>query len=190
VLETKEFLRVGGTAPITVDLTIISATNTNLEAAVRQKTFREDLYYRLRVVTIEVPALRQRTEDIPLLVNAFLEEFNEKHHKKVAGLAAEAMRRLLQYPWPGNVRELRNCLESLVILSSKRTIDATDLPVYVQPPAAADELSIRVGMPLDEIEKEAIRHTLAHTKTKIEAARLLQIGLRTLHRKIKAYGLA
>ena len=91
VLETKEFLRVGGTKPITVDLAIISATNTNLETAVQNKTFREDLYYRLRVVTIEVPPLRQRTEDIPLLVNAFLEEFNEKHHKKIAGLSAEAM---------------------------------------------------------------------------------------------------
>src|SRR5262245_5161221 len=116
VLETKEFLRVGGTMPVTVDLAIISATNANLEAAVQKKTFREDLYYRLRVVTIEVPPLRQRTEDLPLLVNAFLEEFNEKHQKKLAGLSAEAMRRLLQYPWPGNVRELRNCLESLVIL--------------------------------------------------------------------------
>jgi DNA-binding NtrC family response regulator len=190
VLETKEFLRVGGTTPITLDLAIISATNTNLEAAVGDKTFREDFYYRLRVLTLEVPPLRQRTEDIPLLVNAFLEEFNEKHHKKVAGLATEAMRRLLQYPWPGNVRELRNCLESLVILSSRRTIEATDLPTYIQPPAPADELSIRVGTPLDEVEKELIRRTLTHAKTKTEAARLLQIGLRTLHRKIKAYGLA
>jgi DNA-binding NtrC family response regulator len=189
VLETKEFLRVGGTRPITVDLAIISATNTNLEAAVQQKTFREDLYYRLRVVTIEVPPLRQRTEDIPLLVNAFLAEFNEKHHKKVAGLSADAMRQLLQYPWPGNVRELRNCLESLVILSRKRTIEAADLPPYIQPPAAADKLSIRVGTPLDEVEKEVIRHTLAYAKSKTEAARLLRIGLRTLHRKIKAYGL-
>jgi two-component system, NtrC family, response regulator HydG len=190
VLETKEFLRVGGTTPITVDLAIISATNMDIEAAVRNKTFREDLYYRLRVITIEVPPLRQRSEDIPLLVNAFLEEFNEKHHKKVAGLSAEAMRRLLQYPWPGNVRELRNCLESLVILSRKRTLEAADLPPYIQPPAAADELNIRVGTPLDEVEKELIRHTLAHARTKTEAARLLRIGLRTLQRKIKTYGLA
>ena len=190
VLETKEFLRVGGTTPIRVDLAIISATNTNLEAAVRDRTFREDFYYRLRVVTLEVPPLRQRTEDIPLLVNAFLEEFNEKHHKTVAGLAAEAMRRLLQYPWPGNVRELRNCLESLVILSSRSTIEARDLPAYIQPPAATAEFSIRIGTPLDEVEKELIRRTLAYAKTKTQAARLLQIGLRTLHRKIKAYGLA
>jgi DNA-binding NtrC family response regulator len=190
VLETKEFMRVGGTKPVTVDLTIISATNTNLEAAVRDKTFREDLYYRLWVVTIEVPPLRQRREDIPLLVNAFLREFNEKHHKKIAGLSADAMRRLLQYPWPGNVRELRNCLESLVILSRKLTIEATDLPPYLQSPAAADELTIRVGMPLAAIEQEAIRHTLALAKTKTEAARLLGIGRRTLHRKLKGYGLA
>ncbi len=190
VLETKEFLRVGGTKPITVDLTVISATNTNLEAAVRNKTFREDLYYRLRVVTIEVPPLRERTEDIPLLVNAFLEEFNEKHQKKVTGLSAEAMRRLQQYAWPGNVRELRNCLESLVILSRKPIIEAVDLPPYIQPSPAADELTIRVGTPLEEVEKELIRHTLTQAKSKTEAAKLLRIGLRTLHRKIKAYGLA
>jgi DNA-binding NtrC family response regulator len=190
VLETKEFLRVGGTTPVTVDLAIISATNTNLEEAVRTKTFREDLYYRLRVVTIEVPPLRQRSEDIPLLVNAFLEEFNERHQKKIAGLSAEAMRRLLQYPWPGNVRELRNCLESLVILSRKTTIEATDLPAYLQSPPAADEFTIRVGTPLAAVEKEVIRHTLARAKTKTEAARLLRIGRRTLLRKLKAYDLS
>jgi DNA-binding NtrC family response regulator len=190
VLETKEFLRVGGTMPVTVDLTLISATNANLEAAIQKKTFREDLYYRLRVVTIEVPSLRQHTEDIPLLVNAFLEEFNEKHHKKVVGLSVEAMRRLLQYPWPGNVRELRNCLESLVILSRKPTIEAADLPPYLQLPPAVDEFTIRLGTPLAAIEQEVIRHTLAHTKTKTEAAQLLRIGRRTLHRKLKAYGLA
>jgi DNA-binding NtrC family response regulator len=189
VLETKEFLRVGGITPITVDLAIISATNTNLEAAVRDKTFREDLYYRLRGVTIDVPPLRQRTEDLPLLVNAFLEEFNEKHHKKIAGRSAEVMRRLLQYPWPGNVRELRNGLESLVILSRRSTIEAADLPSYLQPSPAADELTIRVGMPLAAIEQEVIRHTLALAKTKTEAARLLRIGRRTLHRKLKGYSL-
>jgi DNA-binding NtrC family response regulator len=189
VLETKEFLRVGGTAPITVDLAIISATNTNLEEAVRTKTLREDLYYRLRVVTIEVPPLRQRSEDLPLLVSAFLEEFNEKHQKKVAGLSAEAMRRLLQFSWPGNVRELRNCLESTVILSHKPTIEVTDLPPYLEPPPTADELTIRVGTPLAAVEKEVIRHTLAHARTKTEAARLLRIGRRTLQRKLKAYGL-
>jgi transcriptional regulator with PAS, ATPase and Fis domain len=190
VLETKEFLRVGGIKPITVDIVIISATNTNLEAAVQKKTFREDLYYRLRGVTIEVPPLRQRQEDIPLLVNAFLEELKEKHHKKVTGLAPDAMKRLLQYRWPGNVRELRNCLESLVLLSRTPTIEAADLPEYVQPPPAADMLTIRAGTSLAEVEKAVLRHTLAHTKTKTEAARLLRIGLRTLHRKIKAYGLA
>jgi DNA-binding NtrC family response regulator len=189
VLETKEFLRVGGTTPVTVDLAIISATNTNLEEAVRTKTFREDLYYRLRVVTIEVPPLRQRSEDIPLLVTAFLEEFNEKHQKKVTGLSAEVMRRLLQSPWPGNVRELRNCLESLVILSRKPTIEVTDLPAYLQSPPAADELTIRIGTPLAAVEKEVIRHTLAHAQTKTEAARVLRIGRRTLQRKLKAYGL-
>jgi len=190
VLETKEFIQVGGTKAITVDLVIISATNTNLEEAVRKKTFREDLYYRLRVVTLESPPLRQRQEDIPLLVNAFLGEFNEKHHKQVTGLTAEAMARLLQYPWPGNVRELRNCLESLVILSGKPMIEVANLPPYVQPAPAADQLIIHVGTPLEEVEKEVLRHTLAYAKTKTAAAKLLRIGLRTLHRKIKTYGLA
>ena len=190
VLETKEFLRVGGTTPVTVDLAIISATNSNLEEAVRTKTVREDLYYRLRVVTIEVPPLRRRSEDVPLLVNAFLEEFNEKHQKKVAGLSTEAMRRFLQYPWPGNVRELRNSLESLVILSGKPTIEAIDLPPYLQSPPTADELTIRVGTPLAAVEREVIRHTLARARTKTEAARLLRIGRRTLQRKLKDYGLA
>jgi DNA-binding NtrC family response regulator len=189
-LDTREFLRVGGTTPVTVDLAIISATNTNLEVAVQTKTFREDLYYRLRVVTIEVPPLRHRSEDIPLLVNAFLEEFNEKHQKKVVGLSADAMRRLLQYRWPGNVRELRNCLESLVILARKPTIETTELPPYLQLPPMADELTIRVGTPLAAVEKEVIRHTLARAHTKTEAARLLHIGRRTLQRKLKAYGLA
>jgi DNA-binding NtrC family response regulator len=188
-LETKEFLRVGGTKPVTVDLAIISATNTNLEAAVQKKHSGEDLYYRLRVVTIDVPPLRQRVEDIPLLVSAFLEEFNEKHRKKLTGLSAEAMRRVLQYHWPGNVRELRNCLESLVILSRRPLIEPADLPPYLQSPPTADELTIRLGTPLAAIEKEVIRHTLAYAKTKTEAARLLRIGRRTLHRKLKDYGL-
>jgi DNA-binding NtrC family response regulator len=133
--------------------------------------------------------LRQRTEDIPLLVSAFLEEFNEKHHKKVAGFSPEAMRRLVHYPWPGNVRELRNALESLVILSRTPMIEAADLPAYLQPPSTADELTIRVGTPLAAVEQEVIRHTLALAKTKTEAARLLRIGRRTLHRKLKEYGL-
>jgi transcriptional regulator with PAS, ATPase and Fis domain len=190
VLETKEFLRVGGVTPVTVDLAIISATNTNLEEAVRMKTLREDLYYRLRVVTIEVPPLRQRSEDIPLLVNAFLEEFNEKHQKKIAGFSIEAMRRLLQYPWPGNVRELRNCLESLVILSHKSTIEATDLPSYLQSPPTSEELTIRIGTSLAAVEREVIRQTLARAQTKTEAAKLLRIGRRTLQRKLKTYGFA
>jgi transcriptional regulator with PAS, ATPase and Fis domain len=142
------------------------------------------------VVTIAVPPLRQRSEDIPLLVNAFLEEFNEKHQKNVAGLSAETMRRLLQYPWPGNVRELRNCLESLVILSRKTTIEATDLSPYLQSPPAADEFTIRVGTSLAAVEKEVIRHTLARARSKTEAAKLLRIGRRTLQRKLKAYNLA
>jgi transcriptional regulator with PAS, ATPase and Fis domain len=189
VLETKEFLRVGGVTPVTVDIAIISATNTDIEEAVRTKTLREDLYYRLRGVTIEVPPLRQRSEDIPLLVNAFLEEFNEKHQKKVAGLSTEAMRRVLLYQWPGNVRELRNCLESLVILSHKSIIEAADLPAFLQSPPTADEVTFRVGTSLAAVEREVIRRTLASARTKTEAARLLRIGRRTLQRKLKVFGL-
>ena len=127
---------------MTVDLAIISATNTNLEEALRTKTFREDLYTSAGGDNQGAPiAPAERGHSV--IINAFLEEFNEKHQKNVAGLSAEAMRRLLQYPWPGNVRELRNCLESLVILSRKPTIEATDLSPYLQSPPAADEFTIR-----------------------------------------------
>ncbi|HXH10740.1 MAG TPA: sigma-54 dependent transcriptional regulator [Alphaproteobacteria bacterium] len=189
VLETKEFLRLGGTRLVTVDLGIIAATNADLEEAVQRRTFRLDLYHRLRVVMIEVPPLRQRLEDIPLLVQAFFEEFRRQHRKTVTGLSASAMRRLLRYSWPGNVRELRNCIESLVLLARGPIVDVNDLPPYLHADPIATEVSFRVGTSLREVEKEVIRQTVAHAKTKTEAAKLLRIGLRTLQRKVKTYGL-
>lgn len=189
VLEQKEFMRVGGTKTIQVNVNIIAATNTNLEEAVRRKMFREDLYYRLKVITLYLPPLRERREDIPLLVQKFIEEFKEENNKPIRGIEPKAMTLLQNYNWPGNVRELKNCIESLVVTSHKEFIQVEDLPAYIVEAAYPEpEIKFKIGTPLDEIEKEVIQKTLAYVHgNKTRAARLLKIGLRTLHRKIKEY---
>ncbi|HWP46178.1 MAG TPA: sigma-54 dependent transcriptional regulator [Candidatus Limnocylindrales bacterium] len=189
VLEQKEFMRVGGAKTIRVDVNIIAATNTNLEEAVRQKTFREDLYYRLKVITLYLPPLRERREDIPLLVQKFIEEFNQENNRSVRGIEPKALTLLQNYHWPGNVRELKNCIESLVVTSRGEYIRVEDLPPYILKAIHPEpEMSFKIGTPLDEIEKEVIQKTLAYVNgNKTRAAKLLKIGLRTLHRKIKKY---
>jgi len=189
ILEQKEFMRVGGTRTIRVDVNIIAATNTNLEEAVQRKTFREDLYYRLKVITIHLPPLRERREDIPMLIQRFMEEFNRENNKAVQGVDPKALTLLQNYYWPGNVRELKNCIESLVITSRKDLIQMDDLPSYILEAVHPEpEIKFKIGTPMDEIEKEVIQKTLAYVNgNKTRAARLLKIGLRTLHRKIKAY---
>lgn len=189
VLEQKEFMRVGGIKTIRVDINIIAATNTNLEEAVRQKTFREDLYYRLKVITLYLPPLRERREDIPLLIQKFIEEFNHEYNKTVQGIESRAMMLLQNYPWPGNIRELKNCIESLVITSPNEIISVTNLPSYILETVYPEpEIKFKMGTPLDEIERDVIQKTLAYVRgNKTKAAKLLGIGLRTLHRKIKEY---
>jgi DNA-binding NtrC family response regulator len=189
VLEQKEFMRVGGTKTIRVDVNIIAATNTNLEEAVRQKTFREDLYYRLKVITLYLPPLRERREDIPLLVQKFIEEFNQENNRSVRGIEPKALTLLQNYHWPGNVRELKNCIESLVVTSRGEYIRVEDLPPYILEAIHPEpEMSFKIGTPLHEIEKEVIQKTLVYVNgNKTKAARLLKIGLRTLHRKLKKY---
>jgi two-component system response regulator AtoC len=189
VLEQKEFMRVGGTKTIRVDVNIIAATNTNLEEAVRQKTFREDLYYRLKVITLHLPPLRERREDIPLLIQKFIEEFNQENNRAVRGIEPKALTLLQNYHWPGNVRELKNCIESLVVTSRGEYIRLEDLPPYILEAVHPEpEMSFKIGTPLDEIEKEVIQKTLVYVNgNKTKAARLLKIGLRTLHRKLKKY---
>jgi DNA-binding NtrC family response regulator len=197
VIERNEFRRVGGTSKIKVDLSLIAATNRNLEEAVASKRFREDLYYRLKVVTIRVPPLRERREDIPALIDAFIADFNRRNDGKITGISPEALRRLSEYPWPGNVRELKNAVESAVIMATGDTIGLADFETVqlagIDEPRArgldsgARELrsiSIPAGATLADAERILIGEHLARAKTKNEAARTLGIGLRTLYTKI------
>src|SRR5574341_1216509 len=183
VLETKEFRRLGGTKLIKVDTRIIAATNRNLEEAVKQGDFREDLYYRLNVVPIRLPALRERADDIPLLVERFLAEFSSHHHREPKEVSREAMRLLRLYSWPGNIRQLRNLMERLVVTVKDPTIQTEHLPEEIQASKEnARTMLVTLGSSLEEIEREAIRRTLAEvTNHREKAAKLLGISLRALY---------
>lgn len=191
VLETKEFRRLGGTKLITVDARIIAATNRNLEEAVKQGDFREDLYYRLNVVPIRLPPLRERGDDIPLLVERFLSEFSVQHHREPKEVSRDAMRLLRLYAWPGNIRQLRNLMERLVITVKDAAIQPEHLPEEIQ--ASKDNahtMIVALGSSLKDIERETIRRTLAEvTNHREQAAKLLGISLRALQYKIKEYGI-
>ncbi len=190
VLQSYEFVRLGGTQTVHVDVRVIAATNADLEARVREGRFRQDLYYRLNVVPIWVPPLRDRREDIPLLVHAFIRRFAERNKKDVTGITPDAVRRLMGHSWPGNVRELENCIERMVVTSDKRILDVDNLPSETLPPADPPPVPFPVGLTMRELEERAIRETLLVTEgNRSEAARLLGIGLRTLHRKIEEYGI-
>ncbi|HKW51560.1 MAG TPA: sigma-54 dependent transcriptional regulator [Candidatus Eisenbacteria bacterium] len=193
VLQDRQFERVGGNDPVQVDVRIIAATNRRLEIMAARGQFREDLYYRLRVLLLEVPPLRERREDIPALVEAFIKEFNREHGRKVTGVTRGVVDRMMQYEWPGNVRELRNTVEEMVIFAQgKRLLDVSDLPIplrHQRAPGATD-MNLTVGMSMPEIERAVLEATLrsvGHDKQR--AAKILGIGLRTLYRKQKEYGL-
>ncbi len=189
VIEYGEVFRVGSNDPIKVDVRLLAATNRDLSVLIREGRFREDLYYRLKVVTIELPPLRDRLEDIPLLVQAFIEEFSTKYGHKAPEFTPAALELFYDYGWPGNVRELRNCVESMVVLDKDGRIDAEDVPRYVKSPEGSDSPSGVGGVNLEEGEKESIRKALAKCEGNREkAARMLGIGERTLYRKIKRYG--
>ncbi len=189
VLETHYFQRVGGTKNIKVDVRIIAATNADLEARIKDNKFREDLYYRIKVIAIKVPPLRERREDIPLLIAKFLKDFNKEHDKKVQSITPAAMDKLTNYSWPGNVRELRNLLESIVILSRRDTIDLEELPVYVRE-GTTPQLLLRDGGKMEDVEKAMVMETLRKTgNNKTKAAQQLGISRRTLHRKLREYNL-
>jgi len=189
VLQNFEFERVGGTETIRVSVRAIAATNADLEARIREGRFRQDLYFRLNVVPLRIPPLRERPEDIPLLVHAFIRRFAERNKKEVAGITPESLHRLMAHSWPGNVRELENCIERMVVTSTKRILDVDDLPTEVFP-SGPPLVPFHVGLTMREFEERAIRETLAATMgNRSEAARLLGIGLRTLHRKIEEYGI-
>jgi DNA-binding NtrC family response regulator len=191
VLETKEFRRLGGTKIVKVDTRIIAATNRNLEEAVKRGDFREDLYYRLNVVPIRLPPLRERGEDIPLLADRFLEEFSAQHHREPKEVSREAMRLLRLYAWPGNIRQLRNLIERMVVTVKDPILQPEHLPEEIQASTEdARTMVVSLGSSLKEIEREAIRRTLAEvTNHREKAAKLLGISLRALQYKIKEYGI-
>jgi len=190
VLEEKRFERVGGEETVEVDVRLIAATNRDLKEAITRGTFREDLYYRLNVVNIHIPPLRERREDIPLLAAAFLREFSQENGKSLEGIDAKARLALYNYPWPGNVRQLRNSIESAVVLAKGSTVTLDDLPPNIRGETGGDLLRLQVGASLADVEKEVIRSTLAREGgNKSRTAEILGIGRKTLHRKIEEYGL-
>ena len=190
VLREREFTRVGGEEVIRVDVRVIAATNKDLLREIETGRFREDLYYRLNVVTLLLPPLRQRREDIPLLAQHFLRVFSEKNRKKMKGFTPQAMDQLLKYEWPGNVRELMNAVERGVVLTRTDYLDTGDLPLLAQDPAKPLSRETTSGdLPLDEVEKATILNATEITGgNKSEAARRLGITRKTLHTKLKKYG--
>jgi len=198
VLQEREFTRVGGESTIQVDVRIMAATNKNLPELIRKGEFREDLYYRLNVVGLEIPPLKKRREDIPLLAQHFLEVFAARNHKGIKGYTPRAMDLLIRYAWPGNVRELMNAVERAVVLSQADFLSEKDFTIIrgseVNPnesaPDSADTQIMMDGVtPLEEVEKTTILNTLeASGGNKSEAARRLGITRKTLHKKLKAYG--
>ena len=196
VLQVGEFERLGGTKTIRADVRIVAATNMNLLEAVERKTFREDLYSRLNVITLTLPGLREREGDIPLLSHHFLEIFKKKNNKEVKGFTQEALEVMLQYSWPRNVRQLENAIERAVVLTKGDMITPGDLPPEIlkaveptaQKPVLMDEktLSISLGTPLETIEKRVIEETLRYSRgDKNLASKILGISARTIYRKIE-----
>jgi len=191
VIQTREFSKVGGTKPIRTDIRLITATNKDLKAAVAEGTFREDLYYRVAVFMIKVPALRERPEDIPHLVDHFLRRFAGLYGKHITKVTPATLERMLTQPWPGNIRQLENFLEQAVVLAEGDTLTERDLFAGDFSIVAGPALSglFEAGLPLSEVERRHILRTLHKALgNRTEAARLLQISVRCLQYKLKAYG--
>lgn len=191
VLQEKKFERVGGEDTIEVDVRIISATNKILEEEVKAKRFREDLYFRLKGIEITVPPLRERKDDIPLLLNSFLERYNKENNRNIKGFSNAAKNILFSYSWPGNVRELQHCVESAVVMASGDEIQAEDLAIQADTKKDTETILVPLGISLDEAEKIVILENLeANNGNKSKTADILKIGRKTLHRKLNEYGLA
>ena len=189
VLQERQFERVGGEQTLTVDVRVITATNKDLLEEVKKNNFREDLYYRLNVVNVHLPALKERKSDIPLLVNAFIKEFSQENNLHNISVSAKAMTIIENYNWPGNVRELRNVLEGAVVLCKNNTITENDLPISINYEKNNSGIFIPYGLTMSEIEKLVIKQTLAYTQgNKSQAAKILDIGRKTLHRKLSENG--
>jgi two-component system response regulator AtoC len=191
VIEEHAFERVGGAKTLQVDVRLIAATNRNLKKLVNEGKFRDDLFYRLSVVAVDLPPLRERREDIPLLVRAFLDEFSRENSKPVREVTPEALNLLLAYDWPGNVRELRNVIEQMVVLARAERLTVRDVPPQVRGGADLTKISVvRTGMTVEEAERQLIVQALKETDgNRTQAARKIGISRRTLHRKLKQYGL-
>jgi transcriptional regulator with PAS, ATPase and Fis domain len=185
-------MRLGGDQTIRVDVRVIAATNANLEELVATKRFRGDLYYRLKVVTLTVPPLRERGEDMPALVETFLDQLARSNAVERKSIDPDALAALLRYDWPGNVRELKNLIESLLVSTPGSVITPEHLPAHVSRVATpADSAAIEPGVSLATMERELIRCTLEHTGgNRTHSAAMLGIGVRTLQRKIRLYELS
>jgi len=189
VLQEREFTRVGGNEVIKVDVRIIAATNKNLLEEIDTGRFRDDLFYRLNVINLNVPPLRERKEDIPLLTHHFLTMFSEKNNKQIQGFTPQAMDRMLKYEWPGNIRELMNVVERAVVLSRSQYLDEHNLSLMEKPEFYSKEV-VPGNTSLEEVEKATVLKTLEATGgNKSEAARRLGITRRTLHQKLRKYGM-
>lgn len=188
VLESRSFERVGGTETVKVDVRLIAATNRDLRKMVAEKSFREDLFYRLSVVNLELPPLRERRGEIPVLIRRFIAEFAKENQRDVDGIEPDALERLVQYDWPGNIRELRNCIECMVVLAKGHELTLTDIPENIREarPVAAvpEEKELPVGT-FEATERELIEKALAECNgNRTAAAKLLGISRRTLHRRL------
>jgi DNA-binding NtrC family response regulator len=193
VLESGEVVRLGSNDPRLVDVRLISATNRNLDEMVAEKKFREDLFFRIKGITIRIPPLRERRPDIPLLTHFFMQQTIEKYGKQIDDIAPETQHQLMSYHWPGNVRQLRNVIENMVVMSQGPMLRPADLPVEINPRASAPagtNVENLVGMSIEQAEKELIRSTLKMTHgNREQAAKVLGIGERTLYRKLNEYNL-
>jgi two-component system response regulator HydG len=196
VLQERELTRVGGEQTIQVDVRVIAATNKDLAELIIKDEFREDLYYRLNVVGLEIPPLRERREDVSLLAQHFLQSFSAKNHKEIKGFTPQAMDHLIRYDWPGNVRELMNAVERAVVLSRADWLSEKDFPIIIgseqnnsTAEATMQTINADGATALEEVEKATILRTMETTGgNKSEAARRLGITRKTLHKKLKAYG--
>jgi DNA-binding NtrC family response regulator len=190
VLQEKTFERVGGERSITVNVRVVAATNRDLKTEIKEGRFREDLFYRLNIVNIHIPPLRERKEDIPLMSSAFLSELAQENGKIIEGIDSKAKMALYNYNWPGNVRELRNSIESAIVMARTKFITIEDLPPSVRTEDDGQYIRLDVGITMDQAEKEIIKHTLLSLRgNKSKTAEVLGIGRKTLHRKITEYGI-
>lgn len=187
-IQEKKFERVGGEQTLSVDVRVVAATNKNLENEVKVGRFREDLFYRLNVVRIQMPSLRERKDDIPLLMHSFLREFNVENEKNIRGFDNKAKSAMIKYSWPGNIRELKNCVESAVVMCTGDEIKIEDLPDSVRATDEERTISIPIGITMEEAEKIIIQENLAaNNNNKSKTADILGIGRKTLHRKIEEW---